>query len=568
MGKWRSLLACLAVVSLVATLIGGAVGAQPAVAAPVASQFNPGNIISDANFYNGSAMTEAEIQKFLVSKGSGLASYKSTMRDVPAQGTRCTAFTGGDNLLASTLIYRTQVACGISAKVLLVTLQKEQSLITTAKPSADALKRAMGYACPDTAPCDAYYFGFGNQVYWAALQFQTYKANPNYFNFRPGTYNILHHPAGAVACKTRKVTITNYATAGLYNYTPYTPNAEALAATPGPSSNPCASYGNRNFWYFYYIWFGSPTDITPTGVTVNRLEGSNRVETSVSVSKASYPSSAPIVYVANGYDFPDALTAAPAAAAGGGPLLLTDANVLSPSIKSEIQRLAPAEIVVVGGPGVVSDRVFSELSKLAPSIRRDAGINRYETSRNVAAGSFGDAGATAAFIVTGYNFPDALAAASAAGSLGAPIILVRGDAPSIDQQTIDTLSGLGVKTVYLAGGTAVLSTGIEASLRTVPGVTTVTRFGATSRYSVSGEINRALFADSDTVYFASGHDFPDALAGAAAAGAQNAPLYLTQPNCIYTHMLQDVVDFGASTVTLLGGTGVLGNGVAKFTNCH
>ena len=64
----------------------------------------------------------------------------------------------------SELIYRVQVACGISAKAILVTLQKEQGLTTSSAPSDWNLRAAMGASCPDTEPCDPAYSGVGPQI--------------------------------------------------------------------------------------------------------------------------------------------------------------------------------------------------------------------------------------------------------------------------------------------------------------------------------------------------------------------------------------------------------------------
>src|SRR5690606_18289472 len=111
--------------------------------------------------------------------------------------------------------------------------------------------------------------------------------------------------------------------------------------------------------------------LVPTGVETVRFAGANRYDTAIRVSKSSYPSGADTVYVAVGLQYADALSAAPAAALNGGPLLLTRRNVLEPEVKAEIQRLSPDLIVVVGGTGAISDDVYRQLAALAPSIRRD-----------------------------------------------------------------------------------------------------------------------------------------------------------------------------------------------------
>ena len=97
--------------------------------------------------------------------------------------------------------------------------------------------------------------------------------------------------------------------------------------------------------------------------SVSRLSGSDRFGTAVAVSQEMYPSGADRVYVAYGYGFPDAL-----AAGGGlpGPVLLTRQDSVPGSVVAEIQRLDPAEVFIVGGPGVIDPAVVSQLTNAAP----------------------------------------------------------------------------------------------------------------------------------------------------------------------------------------------------------
>lgn len=123
----------------------------------------------------------------------------------------------------------------------------------------------MGYGCPDdpTKPgwCDPRFGGLSNQLYRAAWQFQRY-ANPpgtsNFFTWFPvaATTAVRYHPNAD--CGSSAVRIQNKATAALYYYTPYQPNASALATMNGLGDS-CSAYGNRNFWRFFRDWFGSPT---------------------------------------------------------------------------------------------------------------------------------------------------------------------------------------------------------------------------------------------------------------------------------------------------------------------
>jgi hypothetical protein len=263
--RWLAVIGALAIAGsvLVST-------PQPAQAAnPV--DFDPGYIISDAQFYNASAMNEGQIQAFMRGMLPGCAQAngvpclpnyaESTV--TRAATSRCAVYEGAASEPASRIINKVAKACGINPQVILATLQKENGLVTKQSPTAGAYRTAMGYACPDTAACDAAYFGFFNQVYSAASQFIRYGVNPSSWRYRPGAVAVQYHPNAA--CGSTVVNIQNKATAALYNYTPYQPNAAAMANLGG-TGDACSSYGNRNFWVYFSDWFGSPTGkINPVG---------------------------------------------------------------------------------------------------------------------------------------------------------------------------------------------------------------------------------------------------------------------------------------------------------------
>lgn len=240
------------------------------------SDFDAGNIISNQQFFGGNSMSVDEIQTFLDKKVPRCGSFNKCLSvytqdtftreatSIHGDGVNplCSRYVGADDETAAEIIYKAQQACNISAKVILVTLQKEQGLITNSNPTADKLKIAMGYACPDTAPCASKYFGFYNQVYSAASQFKRY-TDPasNFWASKPVGVRqpILYHPNAS--CGTKRVKIENAATHALYIYTPYTPNAAALANLRGTGDS-CSSYGNSNFWEWYQYWFNAKANLT------------------------------------------------------------------------------------------------------------------------------------------------------------------------------------------------------------------------------------------------------------------------------------------------------------------
>jgi len=269
----------LAILASATMLAGGLVAVQAVSAVTEASaaaydgdRFQAGNIISDANFYDGDAMTKAEISTFLDGKITSasaktscdsvadtttpcLKDYTGAIRSRSAADNGCKSIPARAKASAALIIATVAEACGISPKVILVTLQKEQGLVASANPSKWSYDHAMGWGCPDTADCETTWNGLYNQVYKGAWQFKQYKYNYLNFNFRKGqTAKIQYSPTAS--CGTKTVTIENWATAALYIYTPYTPNKATLDAYPGTAS--CGAYGNRNFWAYYTSWFGDP----------------------------------------------------------------------------------------------------------------------------------------------------------------------------------------------------------------------------------------------------------------------------------------------------------------------
>ena len=242
---------------------------------PLGSAFDPGNLISDAEFFRSASMSVDEIQAFLQQRNPDCREGFVCMKDYTEttfsrdQTVLCNAYEGAENETAAQILHKVSAACGVSVEALLVLIQKEQSLITLSAPSAIRFERATGYACPDTAPCDSQFFGFYNQVYNAARQFKRYSNPPGtsrFFTWFPvgQTVQVRLHPNAS--CGTRPVTIKNQATAGLYYYTPYTPNDIALVnlASVGDS---CSAYGNRNFWRVYNYWFNPNKDFRTMATT-------------------------------------------------------------------------------------------------------------------------------------------------------------------------------------------------------------------------------------------------------------------------------------------------------------
>ena len=237
----------------------------PGASAADAAEFTPGMLITDELFFDGGAMTVAQVQAFLDEKGRNctsncLRNFSQATQTI-APTSRCDGYTGRSRETAAQIIVNVANSCGISPKVLLVMLEKETSLVTMNGPGDWRYERAMGYYCPDDPArpgwCHPEYGGFFNQVINAAAQMKRYVQNPYDYGYIAGRWNNIQYNPDT-SCGTQRVYIENKATAALYIYTPYVPNRAALSNLYGTGDS-CSAYGNRNFWRLYTDWFGPTT---------------------------------------------------------------------------------------------------------------------------------------------------------------------------------------------------------------------------------------------------------------------------------------------------------------------
>lgn len=238
-----------------------------------AADWKAGRIIDDAIFFNKDAMSVSQIQQFLNAKvpvcdtNHNASFWQYGYWNAPPY--TCLKDYQENGKSSAQIIWDSAQAYGINPQVLLVILQKETGIVTDTWAAPWQYKRATGYRCPDSSlggdvdanqnGCYDQYENFSAQVGGAAYRLRDYVTNANSYNFKAGvTRNILYNPS--TSCGSSPVYIVSAGTAALYNYTPYQPNAGALATmtdlTAGGTAA-CGAYGNRNFFWFFNKWFGS-----------------------------------------------------------------------------------------------------------------------------------------------------------------------------------------------------------------------------------------------------------------------------------------------------------------------
>lgn len=303
------------------------------------------------------------------------------------------------------------------------------------------------------------------------------------------------------------------------------------------------------------IQHGAEEPLEPDpGTRSVRVAGSDRFATAAALSRATFAAGVDRAYVATGLDFPDALAAGAAAAAARGPVLLTAPHSVPAPTEEELRRLAPREVVVVGGAGAVSDTVVAHLRAVTGApVRRVAGATRFSTAATLAIDGF-SAPAPAVYVATGADFPDALAGVPAAGRDGAPLLLVTRD--GVPAQSEEALRALQPRRVVVLGGSAVVTEAVVARLRELTGAPVV-RLSGSDRFATAAAVAATFPRGGPVVYLATGLAFPDALAGGPAAAQREAPLLLVVRDAVPTATAEALRGLAPDELVVLGGTGVI-----------
>ncbi|HEX2142468.1 MAG TPA: cell wall-binding repeat-containing protein, partial [Candidatus Limnocylindria bacterium] len=195
-----------------------------------------------------------------------------------------------------------------------------------------------------------------------------------------------------------------------------------------------------------------------------RLAGVDRYDTAAVISDAGFEDGwGGTVFIANGGNFPDALAGGAASAVVGGPVLLTRSTSLPAPTTSELSRLQPSRIVILGGTGVVSSAVANELKGYAAggNVVRWSGADRYATSAATSLNAFPTAGSV--FLAAGTTFPDALSGDPSAGAFSAPLLLTaRTTLPGAARTELQRLEPVRV---FVLGGIAAVAESVANEVK-------------------------------------------------------------------------------------------------------
>lgn len=166
------------------------------------------------------------------------------------------------------------------------------------------------------------------------------------------------------------------------------------------------------------------SDLKDKNITVKRLAGDNRYETSYEIAKELLKSNkAKEAIIVNGFKNVDALSVSSLATKENLPILLNDGNRLSKDIKNIVEDSNIKKMYIIGGRTSLPRRIEDNIKALDIEYERLAGEDRYETSSKIAKYAYENSDKV--ILASGENSIDALAAGVLTKMEKAPMLLVQ-----------------------------------------------------------------------------------------------------------------------------------------------
>ncbi|WP_407306614.1 cell wall-binding repeat-containing protein [Desulfosporosinus sp. SB140] len=279
-----------------------------------------------------------------------------------------------------------------------------------------------------------------------------------------------------------------------------------------------------------------------------RISGTTAAQTAAAIADQTGWTGSAILASSTSYGMVDALTAGPLATYLKAPILLTGAgSTLDADTKAELTKLNVKTVYVTSGTAVISQGVLNELTGMGVTVVPLGGVDRADTSVNIAKKMVG-----VTKVAVANGIPDALSIASIASAANEPILLT--DKNSVPSSVAAYLAAnSGITATDVIGGTGIISDAVKAQF---PGAT---RHAGTTAY----DTNNQVIQDFDSaltytnVFVANGETRIDALAGAPLAAITKSPIVLTNGTVPAAASFVHSKLASGAVVTALGGAAVV-----------
>lgn len=311
-----------------------------------------------------------------------------------------------------------------------------------------------------------------------------------------------------------------------------------------------------------------------------RLDGATRIETAIEVSKNEFSNGqAETVVLATAEDYPDALAGGVLADLAGGPLLMTGSGELHGAVDEELERLGPdnsyvRNVYVLGGEAAISEHVVNQLESRGINVTRLGGNDRFETAEMIAREverltpevvddspesttvetttstsetETADSGVDATeevLLARADDFADALAGASLGAQENSPVLLtMRNELHPVTKAYLEGESSR-VEQVTVLGGEEAVSENAKNEASVAAEAEATERIGGSTRIETALNVAREKLDRAgnraERLFFASGYEWPDALAaGPATSNTEDALVLVNGKNADGNRALDD-----------------------------
>ncbi|VIE74347.1 N-acetylmuramoyl-L-alanine amidase [Clostridioides difficile] len=293
-----------------------------------------------------------------------------------------------------------------------------------------------------------------------------------------------------------------------------------------------------------------------TSAPITELTGSDRYETAVKISKEGWKNGSDKVVIINGDVSIDGIISTPLATTYNAPILLVEKNNVPNSVKSELKRLNPKDIIIIGDESSISKTTANQIkSTVNASQTRLNGSNRYETSLLIAKEIDKNHDVEKVYITNANGGEvDALTIAAKAGQDKQPIILT--DKDSITDNTYKWLKSEDLQSAYFIGGPQMISTNV---INKVNGITkdsvTNNRVYGADRHETNANVIKKFYTDDEleAILVAKSDVLVDALAAGPLAASLKSPILITPKTYVSAYHKENLEAKSANKVYKIGG---------------
>nr|WP_330364709.1 N-acetylmuramoyl-L-alanine amidase [Clostridioides difficile] len=293
-----------------------------------------------------------------------------------------------------------------------------------------------------------------------------------------------------------------------------------------------------------------------TSSPITELTGSDRYETAVKISKEGWKNGSDKVVIINGDVSIDGIISTPLATTYNAPILLVEKNNVPNSVKSELKRLNPRDVIIIGDENAISKTTANQIkSTVNASQTRLKGSNRYETSLLIAKEIDKNHDVEKVYITNANGGEvDALTIAAKAGQDKQPIILT--DKDSITDNTYKWLKSEDLQNAYFIGGPQMISTNV---INKVNGITkdnvTNNRVYGADRHETNANVIKKFYTDDEleAVLVAKSDVLVDALAAGPLAANLKSPILITPKTYVSAYHKDNLEAKSANKVYKIGG---------------